>query len=157
MAKLLRNLLFVLLLTALPGAAKAQSEAIFRSVVFPGWGQFYNRQPIKGLIFIGGEAALLGSALYFSHQARDKYDAYALATDPAQTAGLYDDARKDRNLEHWSLALMGGVWIFNVVDAWLRYDPARHPEAGRDQIGLRLDEDRLSVSLRLHLNLSGGH
>ena len=38
------------------------SVALLRSMVLPGWGQFYNRRPIKGSLFVAAEA---GSVVAF--------------------------------------------------------------------------------------------
>ena len=37
----------------------------FRSLIVPGWGQSYNRQPVKGLVFGGLAVATIGGAVAY--------------------------------------------------------------------------------------------
>jgi hypothetical protein len=48
---------------------KSPTGAMIRAALFPGLGQFYNRQIIKGLVVIGGELALLGNVIYYHQKA----------------------------------------------------------------------------------------
>ncbi|MBN2010294.1 hypothetical protein JW960_13195 [candidate division KSB1 bacterium] len=48
--------------------------AVLRSVVVPGWGQFYNHRYIKSLAFLGGEAGLLASTLVYHDNYLNSYD-----------------------------------------------------------------------------------
>lgn len=51
----------VLVSSAPPRASP--SGALLRSTVFPGWGQYYNRKPVKGIILMLLEAGLLTGLL----------------------------------------------------------------------------------------------
>ncbi len=45
---------------------RSKSDAAFRSALLPGWGQAYNRQPIKSVVFVGlalGVAAFVAAAV----------------------------------------------------------------------------------------------
>jgi len=42
---------------------RSRKDALFRSLLIPGWGQIYNREPGKGYLFMGAVAASLGGAL----------------------------------------------------------------------------------------------
>ncbi len=154
----MRKLIWICLLVVIVvnDKATAQSESIFRSISFPGWGQFYNDQPRKGLIIIGAEAALIGGSIYFGKKQTDKYNDYLISTNPLETANLYDDAEKYRDLKRLSIALAGTLWIYNVIDAWLFYDKEKHPDYIPHNIGLQLDEDRLALCLTIDFNSGGG-
>ncbi|UCD85101.1 MAG: hypothetical protein JSU92_02620 [Deltaproteobacteria bacterium] len=96
---------------------RTRSEAMFRSFV-PGWGQFYNEQPVKGFLFSGVELGLLGSAvtLYIlANSAQDKSD------DPNEPdRGDYYEKAKDRYLAGDILLYSAlGVWVVGIVDAYL--------------------------------------
>jgi len=104
---------------------RSRSGAVFRSLLVPGFGQFYNRQTAKGWLVIGTEVAALGSALAF-HLAGDRtYSEYqevsrASGTSPsAEAERLYDSARSRYRTRDWLLVAAGAVWVANVADAYL--------------------------------------
>jgi hypothetical protein len=84
------------------------SGAMWRSLLFPGWGQLYNRKYFKALIIGGGEIGFI-SGIYIQHQrfkdAREKGDEYA--------ANFY---RNDRNRLGWWLA---GLILYSMADAYV--------------------------------------
>ena len=47
---------------------KSPKVAVLRSLIFPGWGQWYNGQKLKALIVIGGEGALLANVFYYQNK-----------------------------------------------------------------------------------------
>jgi TolB-like protein len=104
---------------------RSRSGAVFRSILVPGFGQFYNRQPVKAWMFIGAEVGLLGSALAFHLSGSAAYDDYrsvSRASGPnpsAEATRLYDDAASRWRTRNWLLAGAAAVWALNVADAWL--------------------------------------
>jgi TolB-like protein len=104
---------------------RSRSDALFRSLLVPGLGQFYNRQPAKGWLVIGTEAALLGGALAFHLSASSVYADYeAVAPAPglspsAEAERLYDLAESRYRTRDVLLVAAGVVWVANVVDAWV--------------------------------------
>jgi hypothetical protein len=103
---------------------RSRSGAVFRSLLVPGFGQFYNRQPAKAWAFIGAEAAVLGSALAFHLAGNAAYDDYravgpSSGGSPAQRAAeLYDTASSRYRTRNWLLVGAAAVWALNVVDAY---------------------------------------
>jgi curli biogenesis system outer membrane secretion channel CsgG len=104
---------------------RSRSDALFRSLLLPGLGQFYNRQPVKGWLFLGAELAVLGTALAYQVSASRAYGDYkavsrdSSASPSADASRLYDRARsryQTRNILLWSAA---GIWAVNAVDAWV--------------------------------------
>jgi TolB-like protein len=104
---------------------RSRSDAMFRSLLVPGLGQFYNRQPVKGWAFLGTEAALLGGALAFHLSAEDAYSDYEAVqpgsgTSPtADAERLYDLAASRYRTRDVLLVGAAAVWAVNVVDAWV--------------------------------------
>jgi TolB-like protein len=104
---------------------RSRSAAVFRSVLVPGFGQFYNRQPVKAWMFIGTEAAVLGSALAFHLSGNSAYAQYrdvSRASGPtpsAEASHLYDTASSRYRTRDWLLVGAGVVWAVNVADAYL--------------------------------------
>ncbi len=85
---------------------KSPRGAMLRSLALPGWGQLYNRQPIKAGLVIAAQGTLIGLRFYYNARAARFSD------DPARR-NLYLDRR---NLMYW---LMGGVALLSMVDAYI--------------------------------------
>lgn len=83
---------------------KSPRGAMLRSLL-PGWGQFYNGQIVKGILVIGGQAALIYRATWFNKQAS------MATTDFARN--VYVDKR---NLMFW---FMGVLTLLSMVDAYI--------------------------------------
>jgi hypothetical protein len=105
---------------------RSRSDALFRSLLLPGLGQFYNRQPVKGWVVIGAEAAILGTALGYHLAGAAAYDDYrgvkpapGGVSTSAEAQRLYDLSASRYRTRNALLVAGGVVWIANVVDAWL--------------------------------------
>lgn len=122
-------------------ASRAGRSSIWRSLVFPGWGQHYRGDKTRGYIFMGG-AAFTGLMLFKTRKqyikARNEYnDASNLSLMSAATAnsgmigGAFLNANEKRN-NLQKIAARGNLftglylgWYFsNVADAFL-YGPER--------------------------------
>jgi TolB-like protein len=109
---------------------RSRSGATFRSVLIPGWGQFYNRQEAKGTLYLSGEVALFATAgvfHYLGHQDERLYRApmeeFAAAhpegTDlSAAAVTLRERAESRYRTRNSLLYVAGALWLVNVVDAW---------------------------------------
>jgi TolB-like protein len=106
---------------------RSRNDALFRSLLLPGWGQAYNRQRAKAVVFGVAAAGTLGVALAFQlkgARAEKDYQSMvtpgALGSDPAgAAAALRAQANRDfhwRDVALWSAA---GVWALAAVDAYL--------------------------------------
>ncbi len=119
-----------LALAAIRGVAQSapgsRTGALFRSLLVPGYGQFYNAQPVKGGFLLGAEIALLSTALAF-HLAGDSVltaysrDARAqVSTDPTgRVQQLYDSAQARYRVRDALLLSATGIWVLNLADAYL--------------------------------------
>ena len=74
-------------------------------MLFPGGGQFYNEQPVKGMLLAG---AAIGSAFLYVDNA-NRYSDYS-GNEPSQKA----EYLKLRNKYGWWLGL---VYIYGLLDA----------------------------------------
>lgn len=95
---------------------RSRSGAVFRSVLLPGWGQFYNREPIKAAVFLGTEAAAAGLAVTFqllANQAENDYRAMR-AGDFAAASAKVSDRLSWRNGMLWGLL---AVHLVGIADA----------------------------------------
>ncbi len=89
--------------------------ALLRSAAVPGWGQFYNDEPIKGVAYGALQAGLLGWTLYENNRAGNARDMFLETGDPS-----WDDARvlhRDRCRSLiWYTA---GAWVASMLDAYV--------------------------------------
>ena len=82
-----------------PGVGRRKIVALILSGVFPGLGQLYNRQPLKGAAFVVAGVMLswlLGRAVPASP--------LALAQPSANVIAL--------------LCVLLAIWLWSVIDAW---------------------------------------
>jgi TolB-like protein len=104
---------------------RSRGDALMRSLLFPGLGQSYNRQTAKAIAFAGTELALLGAAAAYhlaGNQAHDEYlkvGASAGGSPSAEATRLYDLASSRYTTRNWLLIGGAGVWVVNLVDAWV--------------------------------------
>jgi hypothetical protein len=115
-------------------AARTPAKSLARSLVLPGWGQYYTGHTEKALLATAAAAgclALTGWYLYAHDHLQDDYSqamtAYrtAITSDDitatrAKTKNCYEAL--DRNSRKVSIcaALAAGVWLLNMADAyWL--------------------------------------
>lgn len=130
---------------------RTRRDAVFRSLLVPGWGQAYNRQPTKGLVLGGLAVATIGGAVAFhvlgaqaESDYRSKNTAASLGASPtAEAVALRDRAESRYAWRNGFLYATAGVWALNVLDAyWFGVDGDRLVVAptvpGRDGLGLAL-------------------
>jgi tetratricopeptide (TPR) repeat protein len=108
---------------------KTRWSGVWRSCVFPGWGQIYGNRKKRGYAFLLGEAGALGGALYATVRRDHAYDDYQAAWDEGageveRFVPLYDDYQSWRRTRNTLLATAGGIWVFNVLESLLN-DPSK--------------------------------
>ena len=84
-----------------PTGRRRAIVAFFLSGVFPGLGQFYNRQPLKG-----GALLVAGGALSWLIGRMVPTDLMALASGSVGTDAIL------------LLCLLLAIWLWSVIDAW---------------------------------------
>lgn len=122
---------FCLMLAVVPvgaqsGDAKpvdAQSDPIRnvlkKSLFFPGLGQFWEKQYLKGAVFSGAEIFCIIEAVIHNHRGNVAYWNYRMSQtveDAAEFRGLTE--RHDRTRNAFIVA-GAGVWVCNMVDMLL--------------------------------------
>lgn len=104
-------------------------DPAWRSLLLPGWGQFYNKDDFKGWVFtIAGLGAATGAVIRFL-DFNNKRMAYESISDPAAPQAVFDDAYNQANeayREFNNAARMAAIiWSLNVLDAVISYDPRK--------------------------------
>ena len=160
-AKLLKRRLGGVSITAASVVkGKSRFDAMIRSAVMPGWGQFYSGKKMMGWAFLGGEltAAGLAFSAYSAYSTANSNltafnQQYNNATDPVQIADLRSkplQAEADQLSSNDQMTMMiyaaGGLWAINVVHAFLTgpkadtasrssgFDLVYHPEMLQPQL-----------------------
>lgn len=118
---------------------RSRSGAAFRSLLIPGWGQFYNRESVKGGVFLTAEAALFGAATTFHLLGKRSESEYHLPQDVF--ASKYKNDPDGRSLQEVAedlrlaatssyrtrntfLIIAAGLWAYNLLDAYINGVPA---------------------------------
>ena len=103
---------------------KSPTGALLRSLVFPGWGQFYNKQYFKSALVFGGESALLVAAVVDWSRAVEHKRNFEKLSDQTQLGDKlwefeqYKFYRDRRNQFLWITAAVVFVSMFDAyVDA----------------------------------------
>jgi len=94
---------------------RSKSGAAFRSALIPGWGQFYNREPAKGVLFTAAGLGALGTAAAYYLQAQSAFSDYKTGTP--ETVDQREVANGHIKVANIGLITFGAVWLLNVLDA----------------------------------------
>ncbi len=98
---------------------RSRGDAALRSLLVPGMGQFYNRQPAKGWAFAGVALGLAGGAVGFHVAGSSAQSDYESATNPTDAQKYYDEAESLYRTRDWLLVGLAVTWAVNVLDAYL--------------------------------------
>lgn len=107
-------------------------DAALRSMVVPGWGQFYKGQDRRAGLYAGLFGLTAGGALFFHFRMNAAHDRYMDAATAAEAERLYDPYNRRYRTRN---ALVQGavvVWLASYVDALLTRAPTL--EAGSLQL-----------------------
>lgn len=114
------------------------TRIMFKSVVFPGWGQWSNRKHIKAGVVFAIESYFIYKYIHFARKASDWRKRWQSIPDSAATAQVdafkqYADYRDSRNSNLWATAVTIFLSMFDAyVDAHLRNFPP--PVAGQTTV-----------------------
>ena len=93
--------------------------AAFRSMILPGWGQFYNDKPRKGSIILGSELLMAASTISSYILYKQSKDAYDRSTQRDVASDNYSEMEKYAQINWVSLGVMGGIWLYAIVDSYV--------------------------------------
>ncbi len=98
---------------------RSRTDALFRSLLIPGWGQSYNGEDVKAGVFLGTGVALIGVSVIEYFRFEGARDDYRNATNTPSAIQGYDrmvDINRERNIVY---AITGLFWGVNVADAFI--------------------------------------
>jgi archaellum component FlaG (FlaF/FlaG flagellin family) len=114
---------------------KPRGQALWRSTLLPGYGQYYEDRWGMASLFLAGETVLLLQlldqrseyrALHEEYlEERSSYSSFQGSSDEFQLKWeqvqlAYDKTQKNYQLQQVTLGLMGSIYIWNLVDAWVK-------------------------------------
>ncbi len=94
---------------------RSPTGALLRSAVLPGWGQFYNDEPVKGLLLGAVEIGLLGLLIGEHLAAESAREDFLESGDPADEASY--ETHRDRRLD--LIWYTSAAWLFGMLDAYV--------------------------------------
>ena len=110
--------------------SRTSANAALRSLMLPGWGQFFNEQPVKGYIFAGAEVLAIGGAFMFNSKANSTYSDY----ETKKTESLYSDYTSQVDTANLFVYAAAAIWVVNIFDAYMsapaETEGARLPDKG---------------------------
>ena len=141
--------------------AKTKMDAMVRSLLFPGLGQFYSNQKLWGYGWIAAEIVAGGMiAMNYSNYktAYDDYNdyqtSYSSATDPvliahykAQSQVSHDNIESARDDMMTMASIAGVIWIANAVHAYVAAPYIT--QTAYNEIPLQLDYDQNTDQFKL--------
>ncbi len=98
-------------------ALNQQLEALKRSLFFPGLGQLYRGQQVKGFSLLAAEVVLLGGFALCQSQYAETRDRYLTEINPAQMESLYDEVNLYYRAKYAAAILAAGVYLYSLYDA----------------------------------------
>lgn len=113
---------------------------LFKSVVFPGWGQFSNGKYVKAGLVFAVESYFIYKAVYYGQKASDWREKWNAAPDDQKYLyfSKYADYRDTRNSFLWYTGLTVFLSMFDAyVDAHLANFPKDIPTS--DNVSLNFD------------------
>lgn len=113
----LPSLLLILATGTDPGPIPERDPgtALLRSAVLPGWGQFYNDQPVKGIAMGAAELGLLGWLVWEHVEAEEARMDFQESGDPDDEA-RWESHRQARLDLIW---LTSAAWLYGMLDAYV--------------------------------------
>ncbi|OGF52120.1 MAG: hypothetical protein A2044_08830 [Candidatus Firestonebacteria bacterium GWA2_43_8] len=107
-------------------------DPAWRSLILPGWGQFYNKDDFKGWVFtITGVLSAAGTITSYLDYSQ-KYNEYNIATDINQIEQKYQDANNAYQRFNGAIRITAAVWTLNLLDAVISFDPKKQHASSSD-------------------------
>ncbi len=100
-----------------------QSNAAWRSLILPGWGQFYKGQRAKGITVLAAHTLNVGTLVFAHLRMQQAHDDYLKARDLPTIESTYDRYNKFYKLRKYFALSTAAVWLYAHLDAALT-DPS---------------------------------
>jgi hypothetical protein len=99
---------------------KSPTGALFRSVAFPGWGQFYNEKYLKSLVVFGTETTFITlAAIEWRRRNEHKREFQNLPQDHPDKAWEFEQFRFYEDRRNLFLWITAGIVFLSMFDAYV--------------------------------------
>lgn len=93
------------------------NDAGYRSLIIPGWGQFYKKNNTKGFLFLVGAAGSIGGFLYADNQHNYNMNRSMETNNLDLKKEFVQKAGDFTTMKNISLGAAAAIWVWNVIDA----------------------------------------
>lgn len=93
------------------------NDAGYRSLIIPGWGQFYKKNNTKGFLFLVGAAGSIGGFLYADNQHNYNMNRSMETNNLDLKKEFVQKAGDFTTMKNISLGTAAAIWVWNVIDA----------------------------------------
>ncbi len=105
-------------LSKLPTLAYKSDKGAWRSVIVPGWAQFYQKRYVAGTIFLAGEVTLISTGFFFY----SKYSSNNTKSKEASKVKFKQEyrnrANKYKTYSYITLGAAAAWYAYNIIDAF---------------------------------------
>ncbi len=121
-----------------------RTDAALRSMLVPGWGQFFKGHSTKGFVMTSAFAIAVGGAV-FSHVKRERAEAaYRDETRPDRVSEKYETLNRWHKSRRGLIQAAALTWVVSYVDALLTHGDVPGTNA---RVGLRATPQSISFAL----------
>lgn len=92
-------------------------RGLWRSMIVPGWGQFYKGSKTKGAVFLGGTAALAGTTVYFQSRIINCRNLAAQTYNPEHLRIYSRRISNFSTARNVCIGATAALYVWNLVDA----------------------------------------
>ncbi|MCX6639309.1 MAG: DUF5683 domain-containing protein [bacterium] len=96
---------------------KIRIAAFQRSLIFPGRGQLYRGEKVKGISLVSSEIVMLGALLYCHLKYDQTHDRYLNEKNPDKISDLYNESNLYYQGRIVSASLAAGIYLYSLIDA----------------------------------------
>ena len=100
-----------------PTKSSIGTNSFFRSLIIPGWGQFYKGHTTKGFLFLTGTVGLIGTAIYSQGKYTDYFNKGDASRNSYERDEYFDRADKWKNIRNITGIAGIALYAYNVFDA----------------------------------------
>ena len=93
------------------------NDAGYRSLLVPGWGQFYKKNNTKGFLFLVGAAGSIGGFMYADNKHSFNMNRSLETNDLTLKKQFVQKAGDFTTIKNITLGAAAAIWIWNIVDA----------------------------------------
>ena len=107
-----------------PVTTSVPAEGItFRTIVFPGWEQWYHGRTTVGPLFVGAGVAALGSGIALAFLRKSAHEDYLAATTPEDIEAKYTTYSGYAKAESYCFVAFAAVYLISEIDVFMHHSP----------------------------------